>query len=77
MTALTIIRRDESGFHSVYTRSDGEVFHLRWLGDGYASLTHNDAEPPNGIGFGKSVGDKYAAAAKRILEYPDGWPRSI
>ena len=73
-TERTATRHDESGVHSIYTRSDGEVFHLWRHEDGHASLLHNNAPPPNGIDLGVSIGDKFAAAQKRVLEYPDGWP---
>ena len=69
----TVTRQDVGGGRSIFTRSDGHVFHLVWHENGSASLFHDDAAPPDKIEFHVGISDKLAAAKARILEYPDGW----
>jgi hypothetical protein len=69
--ALTVSRQNVGADHIVFTRSDGAVFHLRWLENGYASLFHEDEPPPYGINLDVSIADKPARAEKLILAYPN------
>jgi hypothetical protein len=71
---LTVTRRDIGEGHIIFTRSDGEVFHLMWQETGQASLFHNDKVPSDGIGLDVSIPDKPARAKALILAYPAGWP---
>jgi hypothetical protein len=73
-TGLTVSRRDIGEGHIIFTRSDGEVFHLMWHENGQASLFHNDKVPPNGIDLHTNITDKMARAEELILAYPTGWP---
>jgi hypothetical protein len=72
-TEFTISRRDGGEGHTIFTRSDGEIFHLFEHGDGQASLCHND-KTPKGINAGISIPNKFVWAEKLILDYPTGWP---
>ena len=69
--ALTITRQVVGDGHVIFTRSDGEVFHLKWLESGHASLFHEDEPPPYGIGLDVGIADKPARAEKLILAYPN------
>jgi hypothetical protein len=71
---LTVIRRDIGEGHIIFTRNDGEIFHLMWNENGRASLFHNDNVPPDGISLDVNIPDKPAHAEKLILAYPTGWP---
>ena len=45
---LSVTERDESedGSQIMFTRSDGEIFHLWWLEEGHAALEHNSPNRP-------------------------------
>jgi hypothetical protein len=66
---LTVTRQDLS----IFTRSDGEVFHLVYRKDGGASLFHVDRPPPDGTDLDVSIEDKPAWAEKLILAYQTNW----
>ena len=71
----TVTRQDIGKGHIVFTRSDGEVFHLKWQDDsGQASLYHENKPPPAGISLDVSIPDKPRRAEQLILDYPTGWP---
>jgi hypothetical protein len=72
-TGLTVWKHDIGEGHVVFTRSDGEVFHLMWHESGQASLFHNDTTPSNGIGLDLNVMDKFSRAEQLILAYPADW----
>ena len=72
-TGLTVTRRDVGERHIIFTRSDDEVFHLRWHESGQASVFHNEKPPSDGIGLDLNVQDKPARAEELILAYPSGW----
>ncbi len=73
-TGLTVTRRNIGEGHIIFTRSDGEIFHLMWHEDGQGSLFHNDKVPPDGISLATNIADKPARAEALILAYPTGWP---
>jgi hypothetical protein len=74
VAGLTVTRRDVGDGHIIFTRSDGEVFHLKWHESGQGSLLRNDDVLRDGISLDVNIPDKPAWAEKLILAYPTGWP---
>jgi hypothetical protein len=55
--ALSVTRQDITANHSVFTRSDGEVFELVWNKDAESSLFHKDRPPPGGINLDVDISE--------------------
>lgn len=71
-TELTIAKRRVDGSETIYTRSDGEVFHADLYDNGHVSLYHSN-RPPDGVDLHPNIWDRGAYVEKLILAYRGRW----